>query len=62
MTRKELRIFADEVASRCYLVVLVHHRARVGLVTRVVLEAQVELPSAAFEEVVLRAQLVKIVE
>jgi hypothetical protein len=54
MIRKDFRIFPDEIASWCYLVVLVH-RSRVGLIMRVVLEVEVELPSAPLEEVGLRA-------
>lgn len=54
MIRKDFRIFPDEKASWCYLVVQVH-RPRVGLIVRVVLEVEVKLPSAPLKEVGLRA-------
>ena len=54
MISYDFRIFPDEIASWCYLVVRVH-RPRVGLIMCVVLEVEVELPSAPLEEVGLRA-------
>ena len=54
MISHDFRIFPDEIASWCYLVVRVH-RPRVGLIMCVVLEVEVELPSAPLEEVGLRA-------